>query len=45
MCQVRQDCHSPKVKAKAKANKDTVDIWVIRCTVSRARNMVAAQEA
>ena len=45
MRQVRQDCHNPKGMVRVRANKATVDIWAIRCMVSRDRNTVEAQEA
>ena len=44
MCQVRPDCHNPKGKVKARANKDMVDTWATRCMVSRAPNTAEAQE-
>lgn len=43
MCQVRRDCHNPK--GKVRVNKVTLDIMATRCMVSRARNMLEAQEA
>ena len=43
MGQVRQHCHSRKDKVQVRASKVTVDIWAIRCMVSRVHISVEAR--